>query len=241
MPNCLVPIIPARWSRLARAIALVSLGAMAATAQSLDIVACVQRKPPTAKTRAAMLNFANAHSNDKNGSMAFLVLGATEIDQRQFGDALQHLNAARKHLSKLADYIAYLSAVAQSELREFPETEQTLAPVWKFSPPSPLTGKSVALEANSYLETASPKKAIALVQQHLSDLTEPQAELLLARGFEADGNGSAATVYYQRLYVEFPLSREASDAESALAHYTLPQPKSMLTRCLNSIQGSHSP
>ena len=237
MWNFLVPIIPARWSRLTRAIALVSLCAMAASAQSLDILASNYRKTPTPKTRTALLNFANAHANDKNGSLAFLVLGATEIDQRQFGDALQHLNAARKHLSKLSDYIAYLSAVAQSELREFPETEQTLAPVWKFSPPSPLTGKSVALEANSYLETASAKKAIALVQQHLSDLTEPQAELLLARGFEADGNGSAATVYYQKLYVEFPLSREESDAESALSHYTLPPPKSILTRCLKLIEG----
>src|SRR5260370_40494286 len=129
MPNCLVPIIPARWSRLARAVALVSLCALAASAQSLDVLASNYRKTPTPRTRAALLNFANAHSNDKNGSLAFLVLGATEIDQRQFGDALQHLKAAHKHLSKLADYIAYLSPVAQSELREFPETEGTLAPV----------------------------------------------------------------------------------------------------------------
>src|SRR6266567_3793215 len=190
MPTCLVPIIPARWSRLARAIALVSFCAISVSAQSLDVLASNYRKTPTPKTRSALLSFANAHSNDKNGSLAFLVLGATEIDQRQFGDALQHLKAAQKHLPKLADYIAYLSAVAQSELREFPETEQTLAPVWQFTPASPLAGKSVALEANSYFETASAKKAIALVQQHLSDLTEPQADLLLARGFEADGNGS---------------------------------------------------
>jgi soluble lytic murein transglycosylase len=220
-----------------RAIALVSLCAIAVSAQSLDILASNYRKTPTPKSRAALLNFANAHSNDKNGALAFLVLGATEIDQRQFGDALQHLKAAHKHLPKLADYIAYLSAVAQSELREFPETEKTLAPVWQSTPPSPLTGKSVGLEVNSYLETANAKKAIALVQQHLSDLTEPQAELLLARGYEADGNGSAATVHYQKTYVEFPMSREASDAESALAHYTLPQPKSLLTRCLKLIEG----
>src|SRR5260370_36847239 len=237
MPKRLVPIIPARWSRLACAIALVSLSALAASAQSLDVLASNYRKTPTPKTRAALLNFANAHSNDTTGSLAFLVLGATEIDQRQFGDALQHLKAANKHLPKLADYIAYLSAAAQSELREFPETERTLAPVWQSTPPSPLTGKSVALQANSYFETSSPKQAIVLVQQHLSDLTEPQTELLLARGFEADGNGSAATVYYQKLYVECPMSREASDAESALAHYTLPPPKSVLTRCLKLIEG----
>src|SRR5258708_1470163 len=114
MPNFLVPIIPARWSRLARAIALVSLCATAASAQSLDVLASNYRKTPTPKTRAALLNFAKAHSNDKNGSLAFLVLGATESDQRQFGDALHHLNAARKPLSKLADSITYPSPLSQS-------------------------------------------------------------------------------------------------------------------------------
>jgi soluble lytic murein transglycosylase len=237
MANFLAQIIPVQWFRLARILALVSFGGMAASAQSLDVLASNYRKTPTPKTRAALLSFANVHSNDKNGALAFLVLGATEIDQRQFGDALQHLKAAHRHLSKLEDYIAYLSAVAQSELREFPETEHTLSPVWQSTPPSPLAGKSVALEVYSYLETASAKKAIALVEQHRADLSEPQAELLLARSHEADGNGSAATLHYQKIYAEFPLSKEASDAESALAHYTLPPAKSLLTRCLKLIEG----
>jgi soluble lytic murein transglycosylase len=236
MPNCLAPIIPAQWSRLARVLALLSCG-ITVSAQSLDVLAANYRKTPSPKSRSALLNFANAHSNDKNGALAFLVLGATEIDQRQFGDAVQHLNAAHKHLSKLSDYISYLSAVAESELREFPETEHTLEPVWKSTPASPLIAKAVALEVDSYLQTEAAKKAITLVEQHLSDLTEPQAELLLARSFEADGNGSAAALHYQNLYAGFPLSKEASDAETALAHYTPPAPKSLLGRCLKLIEG----
>src|SRR5258708_13716706 len=87
MLNCLVPIIPARWSRLARAISLVSLCAMAASAQSLDVLASNYRKTPTPKSRAALLNFANPHANDKNGSLAFLVLVPTETVHRHFRHA----------------------------------------------------------------------------------------------------------------------------------------------------------
>ena len=45
---------------------------MAVSAQSLDVLASNYRKTPTPKSRAALLNFANAHSNDKNGALAFL-------------------------------------------------------------------------------------------------------------------------------------------------------------------------
>ena len=59
------------------------------------------------------------------------LLGATEDDQRQFGDALTHLKAAAKRLPELADYVAYLSAVAEAGLRQFNETETALQPVWQ--------------------------------------------------------------------------------------------------------------
>ena len=72
-----------------------------------------------------------------------LLLGATENDQRQFGDALTHLKAAGKRLPELADYVAYLSAVAEAGLRQFNDTESTLQPVWQSTPASPLVTKAV--------------------------------------------------------------------------------------------------
>ncbi len=125
---------------------------------------------------------------DKNGALALLLLGATEDDQRQFGDALTHLKAAAKRLPELADYVAYLSAVADSGLRQFNDTEPALQPVWQSTPASPLVTKAVLLQADSYLQGGNPAAAVTLVQQHLADLSTPQAELLLARAYEAQNN-----------------------------------------------------
>ncbi|HMD47893.1 MAG TPA: transglycosylase SLT domain-containing protein, partial [Bryobacteraceae bacterium] len=81
-------------------------------------------------------------------------------------------------------------------------------------------------------------KAVALVEQHREDLTGPQAELLLARGYEASGNNSAAVEHYRKIYSEYPLSLEASFAAGALAHYE-PAPASvLLARGLKLVEGA---
>ncbi|HEV2473943.1 MAG TPA: hypothetical protein VGS41_14805, partial [Chthonomonadales bacterium] len=67
--------------------------ALGASAQTLDALAASYRKTPNARTRAAVLRYAEVHRSDKNGALALLALGATEVDQRQFGDALKHLQS----------------------------------------------------------------------------------------------------------------------------------------------------
>src|SRR5208337_2822222 len=128
--NCWVKIIQVRWSRLACAAAIAGVCAIAlparSAAQSLDALADRYRKTPTASARSAVLRYAQAHRTDKNGALALLLLGATEDDQRQFGDALAHLKSVGKRLPELADYTAYLSAVAESGLRQFDDTASTL-------------------------------------------------------------------------------------------------------------------
>jgi soluble lytic murein transglycosylase len=190
------------------------------SAQSLDALADRYRKAPTAASaRAAVLRYAQTHRTDQNGALALLLLGATETDQRQFGDALAHLKAAGKRLPELADYTAYLSGVAESGLRQFADTESTLQPVWQSTPASPMVTKAALLQAESFLEGGNPAGAVTLVQQHLADLPASQAELLLARAYEAQNNADAAAQHFQKIYVEYPLSKEAADAEAALTRY----------------------
>lgn len=228
--------IRGRWSRRQigfwRLAGMASLCAVAVSAQSLEGIADRYRKTPTPAARAAVLRYAQAHRTDRNGALALLLLGATEDDQRQFGDALTHLNGAAKRLPELADYVAYLSAVADAGLRQFNDTEAVLQSVWHAIPASPLVSKAVALQAESYLQSGNPAAAAALVQQHMSDLTAPQAELLLARAYEAQNNTEAAAQHYQKIYVEYPLSKEASDAEAALSRYPSIPAESLLARGL---------
>jgi soluble lytic murein transglycosylase len=227
-----VKIIRVRWSSLSRAAALVGVCATVVSAQSLDAVADRYRKTPSATTRGAVLRYAEAHRADKNGALALLLLSATENDQRQFGDALTHVKSAGKRLPELADYTAYLSAAAEFGLRQFSDTETALQPVWQFTPASPLVTKSVLLQAESYLQGGNPAGASALVQQHVADLPAPQAEVLLARAYEAQGNAEAAAQHYQKIYIEFPLSKEASDAEAALTRYPSIPPEGLFARGL---------
>ena len=223
MLNCWVTIIPARWSRLASAAVCTGLCAMAVSAQSLDALADRYRKTPTAPSaRAAVLRYAETHRADKNGALALLLLGATENDQRQFGDALAHLKTAGKRLPELADYTAYLSAVAESGLRQFADTASTLQPVWQSTPASPLVTKAVLLQAESFLDGGNAAGAVTLVQQHLADLPAPQAELLLARAYSAQNdaaqnNADIAAQHYRKIYIEYPLSKESADAEAVVA------------------------
>ncbi|HEX5226663.1 MAG TPA: transglycosylase SLT domain-containing protein, partial [Bryobacteraceae bacterium] len=211
-----------RWFNRAiggwRLAALALVCSLALSAQTFEGIADRYRKTPTPAARAAVLRYAQSH-RDQTGALALLLLGATEDDQRQFGDALTHLNAASKRLPELADYIAYLTAVADSGLRQFNDTEPALQPVWHAAPSSPLVGKAVALQAEAYLQNGNPAGAAALVEQHLRDLAVPQAELLLARAYEAQNNAEAAAQHYQKIYIEYPLSKEASDAEAALTRY----------------------
>src|ERR1035438_5523387 len=219
------------------ALALASLACSGAPVPSLETLASNYRKTPNPRTRAAVLHFANAHPKDQSGALALLVLGATEIDQRQFGDAVRHLDAARKRLPKLVDTIGYLTAVSQSELRDFAATEASLLPVWQSVPASPWVTNSVILEANSWLQLNQAPKAAALVDQHLADLSEQQADLLLARAYAAQGNTAAATERYQKIYIEHPLAPEASDAESALSGSPPLPPASLLARTFKLIDG----
>ncbi len=237
MSNYSVPIIPVRCSSWRRLAALACLCAVSVSAQSLETLGASYRKTPNPRTRAALLRYANAHPKDKNGALALLALGATEIDERQFGDALQHLTAAAKRLPALADYTAYLSAASQAELRQFSDMEKTLIPVWQATPASPLIAKSVTVQVNSYLQDSKPGRALELIQRHLTDFSVPQAELLLARSYEADGNRESAAAHYQKIYIEFPLSNEASDAQAALARYPAPDTQALLSRGLKLVEG----
>ena len=233
MLNCWVKIIQARWSRLASAAVIAGACAGTLSAQSLDALADRYRKAPTAPgARAAVLRYAETHHTDQNGALALLLLGATENDQRQFGDALAHLKAAGKRLPELADYTAYLSAVAESGLRQFPDTASTLQPVWQSTPASPLVTKAALLQAESFLQGGNPAGAVTIVQQHLADLSAPQAELLLARAYEAQNNADAAAQHYRKIYIEYPLSKEAADAEAALTRYPSIPPEALFARGL---------
>lgn len=233
--SCLAQIIRARSPKLSLTLAFAALACTAAPS-SLETLASTYRKTPNLRTRAALVQFANAHPSDQQGALAMLVLGSTEIDQRQFGDALRHLEGARKRLPKLTDTIGYLEAFAHSELHDYAAVEPALQPVWRSTPKSPWILQSVLTQAGAWMQLGQPQKVSALVEEHAADLSEQQADLLLARAYEAQGKSADAAARYQKIYVDHPLTAEASEAETALAHSELPAP-ALLARASRLIDG----
>lgn len=238
MWNFLAPNIPVRWfsGRWFSGIGLLACAA-AVSAQTLEPLAHNYHERPNAATRAAVLRYANAHSKDASGALALLVLGAGEMDGRQYQDALGHLRAAEKRLPSLADYPAYLKAAAEYELHEIDKVDKELKPVWDNSPPSPLVVKAIVLEANAYIHSGEPKKAVHLLEQRGAEIPPEKMGLLLATAYEAIGDQNAAAAQYQRVYTEYPLTAEAADAQSSLARFPPIPAGSRLTRCAKLIDG----
>src|SRR5271166_4138929 len=226
MWNCLALSIPARWFSLSLVIA-----AALSAQTSLDTLARNYHDRPSPATRAAVLAYSNAHPKDLNGALALLVLGSGEMDGKQFREALRHLSAAEKRLPKLVDYPAYLKAAADFELKDYAQVEKDLKPVWDNMPTSPLVVKAVLLEANAYLDSGDPKKAIHLLEERGSEVGPEQVTLLLAKAYEASGDMATASAQYLKLYSEYPLTKEAEEAHPTVT------PQARLTRCARLIDG----
>jgi soluble lytic murein transglycosylase len=214
----------------------VMLLAAPAWSQPLATIARNYHDHPNAVTRAAVLNYASAHSKDTTGALALLVLGSGEMDGKEWNAALTHLNVAEKRLPMLSDYAASLKAAAEFELHDPGKIEKDLKPVWDNTPSSPLIAKAVILEANAYIQTGDPKKAIHLLEQRGDEVATEKTALLLAKSYEAAGDTAAAGAQYQRLYTEYPMTKEADDAEPALQRYPL-TPQARLSRCAKLLDG----
>jgi tetratricopeptide (TPR) repeat protein len=224
-----------RWAPIIRVLwfSLLTVSTALEAAESLQTLVQTYRKTPNAVTRAAVLQ----HGKDP---LALLALGATETEQKQFPDALEHLKAIQKRLPALQDYVAYLIAADQFELEDYQSVEKTLRPVFDSKPISPLLAKAVLLQANAYLKLEKPHEAIDVVEKHLPELTESQADILLAHAYEMSGDTVKAAERFQHIYVQHPTSDAAKDAETALARYPKPGPQLLLIRCSKLIDNNAS-
>lgn len=220
--SCLDGAIRDRWHRraarlLAVALAIATVASVPGRAQALETIVDAWRKQPTPAARAAVVHFANAHPKDRDGALALLALGAENVDQGQFADAVKQLDGARVRLPLLSDYAAYLQATALFGLKRPGDALPLLDGVWKTSPHSPLSGKAALLATRCLLDLHQPERALSLMATHRADLPDSSAELARAQALEGAGKIAEAAGHYRQVWYEYPLSSEAPAAETALA------------------------
>lgn len=230
--NCSVRTTRVRWPdlgclcfalTLALALAITASAAppppaAAAAAQTVEPLARAYAKGPTQAGRAELVAFAQRHAKDADGALALLAVAHSDIEAKREAEAVAELKGLETRLPKIADYIAYLTAQALYQSRQDAAAAQAASRALAAATvKSPISNDAAMLAARALLRLEKPKDALEILKRSYADLSQPAGDELLAEAFEASGDAASAANYYQRVYFQFPTSKEAADAAQGMA------------------------
>jgi len=180
--------------------------------------------PPTKKSRtkskpvprAAAEPAVKPASPKVVGAAGLIAVAQHELDNKNFSAAADYAQSAVAKAPLLADYAHYLRAQAEYELHNYSDVAESAKRIFDFAPLSPFVGSAAALAVRADLDGNSPKQALELMKKYFDVVPQPEASLLLARCFGETGDLPQAAEYYQRVYYQYPSSKEATDAANAL-------------------------
>ncbi|HZO55009.1 MAG TPA: transglycosylase SLT domain-containing protein [Bryobacteraceae bacterium] len=199
-----------------RAGILILIAASACQAQTLARLSGAYQTTPTPANRTALVQFASEHARDQQGALAQLALAYTDVQNNRLASAAQAAEAARKGLPTLSDYTLLLSAQSMRVAEPSNAAARALQ-VLAQPGPSPMDTQALQVAAWAFLEAGDPEAAVRALQPNLELIPPSVGGMLLARSLQSSNQLGSAALQYQRVYFEFPLSREAGDAGLALA------------------------
>lgn len=205
------------WARI---ILVLSFSAFALFAQkprsqadpaSLEALARDFRAERSPAHRAALESFLLRHPKDTDGALARLVLfhGDTSPAGRKA------LDAARPLLPLLADYVDWMTASTALAANDYPTATEAAFRVLQAGP-SALDARAVAIILQSARASNDYPKLQALLTKHARALSPAQRELFTALSYEWQGNNTAAYDKFLKLYLEYPRTAEAAEADSRI-------------------------
>jgi soluble lytic murein transglycosylase len=150
------------------------------------------------------------------GAAGLIAVAQHQLDLGNLPAAAQYAGAASKKAPILDDYAEYIRAQAQYGLKNYAEVAKAATHVFDQVPVSPFVGAAAAIAVRADLDGDNPKQALELVKRYHERIPQPAADLLLARSFEAAANLPQAAEYFQRVYYNYPVAKEATDAANAL-------------------------
>ena len=113
-------------------------------------------KNPTLAGRAGLIAFSQRHPKDLDGALALLAVAQSDIDAKRESEALLELKGLDKRLPKIADYIAFLAATADFNLKQDAAAAKAAIPAWTYPVKSPLVSRAAMLAA----ESAHPRRKV---------------------------------------------------------------------------------
>ena len=145
-----------------------------------------------------------------------LETGFREYKQRNFTEAVEILDPARRNSFLLSDYADYFFALSAAEAGRKQEGMDVLEGFPARYPASPYAVRAVGKRAKWLIEEGKAELATQLLQGQ--PLLDEKPSLLLALGMAHLENQQSeeAVRAYQQVYFSHPLSREAKEADQAL-------------------------
>jgi soluble lytic murein transglycosylase len=172
---------------------------------------------------AGVMAYADGHPGEA-AAAAELAMGHAYMLDRRYGEAVVAFGRANQHGAALDDYADYLGAQADVQGGR-PQAAVPLLVGFEARHPGSLFLTQVPiLLANAYLAAGNSSAALALLQPLQSGPLGTQVDFryVLAKAQQGTGNATAAAALYRGIYLNDPLSPDASGAKTQLAALNVP-------------------
>ena len=166
---------------------------------------------------AGVSAYAHNHSGEA-ASAAYLALGHAYLLDHKYADAVSEFKNADREGTALSDYAAYLTAQAYLQGNMLPSAQPILATFIEKYPDSIFVPSVPILEANLLLQEGAPQNALTVLNAHKAESIANKADfqLALAKANLMSGNAGEAQQLFTHIYLDFPLSAEATQARAQL-------------------------
>ena len=173
----------------------------------------LQDRTPAAYT--GVETYAQKHSSEPAGSLAYLVLGYAHGLDKDYAKAIDPLNRAKANPGELGEYITYNLGNAYLQTGRTAEAVATLQGFSKKYPDSLFIADADSALGNSLLAENHPQAAADLLEKDRPS-ARPDIEFTLGRAYEAIGDNAKAAAAFKNVYYNMAASFEADPAGAEL-------------------------
>jgi soluble lytic murein transglycosylase len=166
---------------------------------------------------AGVTAYAHSHTGEA-ASAAYLALGHAYLLDHKYSDAVSEFQSADRAGNALSDYAAYLTAQAYLQGNMLHSAQLVLSTFIQKYPDSIFVPQIPVLEANLFIQEGDPQAALTVLDAHKAEAIAGKADFLLAlaNASRMTGQTAEAQQLYTRVYLDFPLSSEATQARAQL-------------------------
>ena len=167
-----------------------------------------------AADREPLSRFAAERKASATGSLAYLVLGIADYQEKRYSQAREALAVASEGGHELVDYAVYYRALAAAASEDHVAAGEYLANFGGRFPSSPLVASAGRRRIESLSLGGKAREALALLPATPRTASD---WMLAAQVAERASEKIRAAQAYQHVYCEFPTATEQAAAKAALA------------------------